>query len=775
MMKQIRQFGVFSLLIVLIIGLALDAYALEIPDIKEISIRGNTLIPDSTILSQINGKVGLPYNPAVITEDIQKIYNLGFFSSIEVDVEDVDGGVHLTFMLKERPFIASIEFTGNKKIKDDKLEEILTLPSSDLSDPFKMKFYPDKIKEDIENMKQAYREKGFYNARITSGLVPDPSDPQEKIILQYNIQENKKVNVRRVKFEGNTVFSGKELRKTMITRKKGFFSFITGSGKYEDEAFETDLERLKFFYADHGYIDMQTVDYSLDFRDDTGDLYITIVVAEGDIYTINTVEIAGNTVYSTEDIQKVIKASPNEPFSRSKIWKDRVAISDLYAQKGYLTPISESIEGKLLIDPRINIDREKKLVDLTYSIREGDPHFLNRITIAGNQTTRDKVIRRELKVQDGELFNGKYLKQSQQRIMNLGLFEEVEFNLSEGPEAKTVDLDVDVTERSSIGSFNFGGGWDSVDEWVVTGGITASNVFGLAHSADFSATVGGKSRIFNLNYTMPRFLDSRYLVGVDAYNLKREYNAYDSKKTGGGLRLGRRLSDTIFGTVKYRYEQVDITNVEEDVSTRIKEAEGLSRTSSVSLLLKRSTINNVWLPTKGMITKLSSELAGGALQADNDFYKFTLNHNLYVPLFKDVALRFKGELAYAKEYGDSDNVPIFERFFGGGANTVRGYEERTIGPKDENDEALGGDKRAVFTSEVIIPVRKELRILTFFDMGDVYASDEDIDISTFRKSVGVGLRLYTPLGLFKLDWGFKLDKEEGESDYKFHFGLGAPL
>lgn len=753
-------------------GLDVDAYAL---DIHKISIRGNTLIPESTVLSQIDSKVGLPYNPKVVTEDIQSIYNLGFFSSVEVDAEEVNGGVELTFILKERPPITSIEFIGNKKIKDEKLEEVLTLPSSDLSDPFKLKFYSDKIEEDSEKLEQLYREKGFLNVQISSALVPDPADPQEKVILQYTIQENKKVNVRRVSFQGNTAFSEKELRKTMITRKKGFFSFITGSGKYEKETFEADLERLKYFYADHGYIDMQVTDYALDFRDETGDLYVTIVVEEGDIYTIHTVEVSGNMVYSTEDLQKEIHVSPDEPFSRSKIRQDILAIADRYTQKGYLTPISEKTDGKLLIDPMIQVDRNKKLVDLTYSIREGVPHFVNRIMIAGNQRTRDKVIRREVKLQEGELFNSQHMKRSQQRVMNLGLFEEVNFNLSEGPEPSTVDLDIDITERSSIGAFNFGGGWDSVDKWVVTGGISASNLFGLNHSLDFSSTLGGTSQTFNLSYTMPRFLDSQYLVGLDAYNTKRDYNTYDSRRTGGGVRFGRSLSENIFGTVRYRYERVNITDVEEDASTRIREAEGLSRTSSSTLLLKRSTINNVWLPTKGMITKLSGELAGGALGGDNDFYKIILDNNLYVPLFKDVALRFKGELAYAKEYDDSDKVPIFERFFGGGTDTIRGYEERSIGPKDENDEPLGGDKRVVLTSEVVIPLKKEFRVLTFFDMGDVYGSDEDIDISTFRKSVGVGLRFYTPFGLLKFDWGYKLGKEEGEDDYEFHFGIGAPL
>jgi len=749
-------------------GMPLATFAL---DIKEISVRGNTLIPESTILAQIDSKVGLPYNPRVVTEDLQKIYNLGFFSAIDVDTADVAGGVQLTFILKELPSITTIEFKGNKKLKDDDLKAVLTLPPSDLPDPLKLKFYPFKIKADVENLKQLYHKKGFHQAQITSALIPDSSDPQGKVALHYTIEEQQKVSVKGIHFKGNAALSAKELRKVMQTNTKGFFSFITGSGKYEEDILQGDLERLKFLYADHGYIDMRVADSALDFRENS-DLYITITVEEGAKYNISKVAHSGNTVYADTDIQKVIKVVPNEPFSRSKILQDRLAIADLYAQKGYVTPISEKTAGKLLIDPRIRIDREKRQVELAYVISEGVPHVLNRITIAGNQTTRDKVIRRELSLQEGELFNSTKLKSDQRRVLNLGFFDEVKFNLADGSEANTLDMDAAVTEGSR-GSFNFGGGWGSIEKWTVTGGVATPNLFGLGHALEFSATLGSKLQTFSLDYTMPYFLDSQYTVGLEAYNIKREYHTYDSNSTGGSVRFGRKIAEDITGTVKYGYELVDITNVAADASARIKEAEGSSRTSSVALILNRSTINNVMLPTKGMSTKLSGEVAGGILQGNNDFYKIILDHNLYIPLIKDTALRLRGEYAYANAYGESAKVPIFERFFGGGFDVIRGYDERSIGPQDENGEALGGNQRIVLTSEVIIPISKEFRFLTFFDMGDVYGPDEDVDIGTFKKSVGVGARLYTPFGLIKVDWGYKLKREEGESASKVHFGFGS--
>jgi len=477
-------------------------------------------------------------------------------------------------------------------------------------------------------------------------------------------------------------------------------------------------------------------------------------------------------VYSTEALEDVIKVSSGDPFSRSSIRKDILAISELYAQKGYVAPISENTRGKLVIDPRIQIDAEQKRVSLTYTIREGVPHYLSRVTISGNEVTRDKVIRRELDIQEGDLLNSALLEKSQQDIFNLGLFDDVNFQLNDGPEPNTIDLNIEVVERS-IGSFNFGGGWSSLDSFVFSGGFAYANLFGLAHKINLSATIGSKSQTFNLNYTMPRFLDSPYLVGIDAYKRDRKYTSYDSSSVGGGVRLGRKIFERVFGTLKYEYRQVDTKHLKESASHIIKEAEGISKTSSGWLRLSRSSINNVLLPTKGFRTRISGEVAGGILQGENDFYKLEFDNNTYIPIYHDFAFRFKTEVGYITHYGRSDKVPIFERYFAGGADTIRGYEERSVGPKDENGEDIGGNLLTVMTGEFIIPVKKSVRLVAFYDMGNVYGADENFDFSDLRKSIGVGVRFFSPLGLLRLDWGYKLDREPGDDPDEFHFGIGA--
>ncbi len=778
-MKQLQIVVAWSICLILIIlvSVSLEAQPLRIlaaeSQIQKVLVQGNALVPESMILAALESKVGRPLNPVLLAKDVQHVFDLGFFADVRIEVQDYGDGVVLHVIVEELPPISKIVFEGHEKLKTEQLEEALTLPPSALSDPFNMKFYPQKIRQDVENIRRLYHEEGYNNVFVDSELIPDPKAPEEKVILRYLIEEREKAAVRKVDFEGNTAFSEEELRKNMATRKKGFLSFITGSGKYEEETFETDLERLKFFYADRGYLDVSVKDYSLDFRDASSDLFITISLDEGEVYTISDVSVEGNTVFSDEQLRSAIAVMPGDPFSRSTIRKDMLAISALYAPEGYITPISENTDGKLLIDPRASIDREQKQVSLVYVISEGVPHYVSRISIQGNEKTRDKVIRRELNMYEGELIDSSLLEAAQRRVFNLGLFEEVIMKLSDGREPNTVDVVVAVTERST-GSFNFGGGWSSIDNFVFSGGLSHANVFGLAHQINFSATLGSSSQTFNLNYTMPRFLDSRYLLGIDSYKTEREYTSYDSSSVGGGFRLGRNVVENIFATLKYEYKDVDIKHVDEDASALIREAEGRSRTSSGYLQFRRTTINNVLLPTKGSRTRISAELAGTVFGADNDFYKIIVDNNTYFPIYNDFALRIKTEVGYVREIDDSKKVPIFERFFAGGADTIRGYEERSVGPKDENGQELGGNKLVVVTGEVIIPLGKQIKLVAFYDMGDLYGADEDFDLSTFKQSVGTGVRVQIPMvGLLRLDWGYKLKPEDGESSSEFHFGLGA--
>lgn len=773
MKKIIRTF--FLLLFAwLVVTLPLEAAN---PTISAIHVKGNALIPESTILSLLESKVGILYNADLVSKDIQHIYNLGVFTSVEAETETLDDTYSLTFIVQERPAISRIEFKGNKKIKSERFEEILTLKTADLAEIFNQKFYPQKIKEDEEKIRQLYHEDGYQNAVVTSSLHPDPDAP-DKLVLEYVIEEGKKAAVRKVSFEGNHAFSDDELRKQMATRKKGFLSFITGAGKYEETTLKTDIERVKFFYVDHGYIDVAVKDYKVEYRNGL-DLFITLFLEEGAVYTISRVGVKGNVVYETEELNKILTMKPGLPFSRTTIRNDILSITALYGKKGYLTPISDNTEGKLLIDPEIEIDRANKQVALTYSIREGVPHTLARVAITGNKITRDKVIRRELAIQEGDLIDSSQLEKSQRDIFNLGLFEDVKLSLKDGDTPNTVDLDVAVVERQT-GSFNFGGGWSSVDKFVFSGDLAYANLFGLAHQVTFSATLGSTTQVFNLNYTMPRFLDSKYLVGIDAYKTDHEYDAYNSASVGGGIRFGRKLYKNLFGTLKYEYKEVDISDIEEDASSIIKSSEGLSRTSSATGIFRYSSINNVLLPTKGMRTILETEYAGGLLGAENNFYKIDFTHNMYFPLYHDIALRLKGEAGYIEEFGDSDEVPISERFFAGGANTIRGYEERSVGPKDENGDEIGGNAIALATAEIIVPVNKQLRVLAFFDMGnvvakgDIYGTDGYFDVSKYRKGAGVGVRFNTPLGLLRLDWGYKLDHQPEDKDNdEFHFGIGA--
>lgn len=744
-------------------------------DIQQITVQGNIVIPASTILARVESKVGLPYNPAIVTEDIQRIYEIGFFSTVEVDARETADGLELTYVVAERPIISAVEFQGNQRVKAEKFEDFLSLPPAAISNAMNLAFYPQKIDADRAALLEYYHSQGYQNARISSEIVPDPDAPSESVIVRYTIEEGDKAIVRRVSFEGNTVFTDEELRKVMFTRRRNVWYWFNGSGKYAEELLEADRRNVREFYRDHGYLDAQVVETDLEFREESRNLFITLTIDEGALYTVNEIAISGNTVLSDEDLHALLQLKSGDPFSPATIRADMFTIADEYSKRGYIQPLSDKTADKFLIEPDVRMNAEARQADLTYVISEGVPHRVNRIVITGNKNTRDKVIRREMSLHEGDVFSGEALRKSRQRVFNLALFDDVSVEMQDGAEPHSVDIVLNVIERYSIGSFNFGGGWDTVDAWTVSGGVSAENLFGLAHALDFSATFGSTSTLFSIDYTMPHVWDSPYTVGLDAYKQERDYSTYSKENSGGGIRFGRSITRNTMMFLKYRYEFINIFDVAEDASSRFKEAEGESSTSSVSLLLRRSTINNVLLPTQGMRTEVQGELAGGALGADNDFYKLTLSNNIYFPLYNDIALRLRGTYGFIEEYGDSDEVPIFERFYGGGATTIRGYKERSIGPKDEDEEPIGGSSRLVLSSEVIFPVQKDLRLLAFFDMGDVYGADESLDLSSLRKSVGAGLRLKTPFGLMRFDMGYKLDDAEVAEDdknYEFHFGIG---
>ncbi|HWP46273.1 MAG TPA: outer membrane protein assembly factor BamA [Candidatus Limnocylindrales bacterium] len=740
----------------------------EQPVVKKILITGNTTVEEDTIRHNLTTQVDSPYNPDQITRDIQKIYDIGLFSDVVVDVEPVEGGVQVTFKVTERPTIGTVEIRGNEEVKKEDLKDALVVSPHAIFDPL-------KLRDTVQKLRDVYRKKGYYNVEINPIVKPDPKDPEEKVNITFQIQEGKKLRVEKVSFEGNKAFSDKQLVDQLGTKPYGFFSFLTGSGKFDEEVLKADLDRIVAFYADHGYIDARVVDYKLDFRNNKEKLFIKIFVDEGEQFKVGKVEIKGNTVFSEQEIREKMKVKEGDIFSRSVIRKDITAISDLYAQKGYVTPISGDTKGKLQITPLTSVDRTQKVVNLTLDIKEGVPHTLGRITIVGNRTTRDYVIRRELRLREGEPFDSVKLKRSRQRVINLGFFDEAKFDVSEGEEEDTVNLNIYVKERST-GSFTVGGGFSSLDKLVASFGLSQSNLFGLAHQVNFSATVGGKSQRFNLNYTVPRFLNSLFVTGVDAFSLRREYDDFTSDERGGGLRIGRPLTEYISGTFRYKYERVDISDVAPTASSILLNSQGVTRTSSLAFNMVRNSINNILNPTKGGRLSGTFEIAGGILQGDSDFYKFITDNSWYFPvLSSDMALHLRGEFGFVGPYGNDKEVPIFERFFGGGANDVRGYRERSIGPKDQNGDVIGGNEKVLLTTELIVPIIKGLKGVLFFDAGSTFGSDlenvtdEDFDL---RAGTGLGIRFFSPLGPISLDWGYKVNRRSGESPSEVHFGVG---
>jgi outer membrane protein insertion porin family len=437
-------------------------------------------------------------------------------------------------------------------------------------------------------------------------------------------------------------------------------------------------------------------------------------------------------------------------------------VTDRYTERGYAFAD---------VVPLTAIDQEKRLVNIDVQIDRGPQVRVGRILIVGNEITRDKVIRREIRLNEGELFDSSKLRRSRQRLGNLGFFEEVKLDTRRRPEEDLVDLEVRVKEQPT-GSFTAGAGYSSTQSVIGTGSIRQNNLFGRGQRLALTAALSRISADFTLSFTEPYFLDSQISLGLEAFNRRFDYESFESRETGGGLRFSRPIGEYLRVGLGYRYEDIDITDVSEDASQRIKDLAGRSTSSVVSPSLAWDSRDNQFNPTRGLYNFATFDVAGGPLGAENQFYKAIGEANWYYPLVGDLVFSARGRVGYADGWGDKD-LPLLERFFVGTQSvTIRGYRLDDVGPKDINGDPIGGNSLVLLSGQLRFPVTQGLSLVGFIDAGNLYDKNE-FDPTRLRAGIGAGIRFVTPLGPLALDWGFKLDRKPGEKPSEIHFNIGT--
>lgn len=729
--------------------------------IAEIRIEGARLVGEDAIREMIEVQPGDMLSRAALSKDIKRLYDQGYFRDIQIEVEEGPQGIILIYRVFERPIVKEIEWDGNKKVKTEDLQAVLEIHVKDFYDV-------DKVQASIERFQELYVEEGYFLAEIDFAV--EEEKPGE-IKLTFQFDEKDRVKVRKIYFSGNEVFSEKELKKVMVTREAGLFSFLSSSGRYDEDLLERDRLALSSLYFDHGYIKHRVEGPRVVLSPDRRWIDIYFTIEEGEQFFVGDVRIEGELLFSEQSLLSDIETEPSAVFSRSKLGEDIHRLTDQHASLGY---------AYTRVTPLTRVDEESRRVDITFDVRRGDLVYFDEIRMSGNTKTRDKVIRREMKIIEGQVYDSSGLNLSKERIEALGFFEEV--NLSTEPTSEdSMDVLVQVKEGQT-GTLSAGFGYSTVDQLVGTIRLSLGNLFGRGQRLSLNTEFGGRREFFDFSFFEPYLLDTNWSFGTSLFRSRREFTEFTRKSVGGTIRFGYKVGDYTRVFTSYRYEDVEISDVIEGALSLIEDGV----TSSVTLSWVRDSRNHPYDTSKGSINSVGVERAGDFLGGDFDFTKVTTSSTWYFPVFWKVVLAVGGRFGFGIT-DERERLPFTERFRLGGINTLRGFDFQSIGmeielPSNLLDRSfssdpftLGGNKMLLFNTELVFPIVEQAKVkgVLFFDAGNAFAEEENIDIFGMRESVGVGVRWFSPLGPLRFEWGFPLDRKEGEKPSQFEFSIGT--
>ena len=783
--------------------------------IERVQFRGNRKVEDDAIRVQLLSKPGTLLDPAKLREDIRSMWRMGFFSDIEVEgTIGPSGGVTLTFAVKEKPSIRKVLIEGNKELGLDKINEVLDLELDSIVDVTKVKKNRDKIAD-------LYNQKGYYLATVDYEVRPVN---EAEVDVWFKIDEKAKVRIRDIQFIGNDHISNDELRNVIETRRADALSFLNDSGTYNQEAFERDLLLISAHYWDKGYANVKVGTPELRLSRDKQYMYLSIPIDEGPVFTIGSVNFKGDLIGSSAANLDKIKIRPGMKFSRTLIAGDRENLSAFYQDQGY---------AYANVMPLTKVDLDKKTIDLTFEIARGKRTYFERINIRGNTKTRDKVIRREMKISEGELFNNTNLEISKRRIMALGFFENVTVSTKRGSSDEFVEVNVEVQERPT-GTFQIGAGFSSVENFIAQAQISQNNLFGRGQTLALQAQLSSLRQLFLLRFVEPYFLDTYWTFAFDLYNQSTYFytgvsgasafarNAYGGTLTWGYPLLFEAKVRDVRAFLTYKLENVSITTGDLGLSefgvsggtgspVAAQQVANLFRggvTSSVKASLSWDSRNDRMFATKGWYDTLFVEYASQYTGSQNKFFRVGGFVRHYHPIWGPFVYKTNFEVGLTTST-DPLGVPISERYLLGGIYNIRGYAPLSLGPRllvaQPGDVGqplgslpLGGNLQIIWNNEIEFPLFKKVGIsgVVFYDMGNAYnlenrycsglqSKNPTIAIQFdpcfrfpdsltlgIRKSVGFGFRWISPIGPLRFEWGIPLDAQPGEQPIDFEFTIG---
>ena len=711
--------------------------------IEEVKIIGTQRISPEAIRFRIKSARGDILHRQSVRADIEEIYAMGYFESCNGTFEE---GV-LTFEVKEYPVIVSIEAEGNKKIDDDKILESIGLKRFDILNT-------RLLKTSVDRIQALYREKGYYNVEVDSSRELTDGG----IVLTFEIDENKRLFVKKVLFDGNAHVPDKKLRKVMETKNRWWLGLFSHPGSYMDETLDTDLLRIEQYYGDQGYIEARVGRPQVEIGEKG--IFITIPVEEGPLFHIGELEVTGDLIRPREELIEALDLKSGDVMSKSRIHLGIEHLRDIYMDEGYAF-VQIQTQSKV----------EGTTVALTFDIRKMNPVHIGEITIQGNTKTRDKVIRRELQLEESDLFSSSALKRSNDRLNRLGYFSSVEIEPTPGPD-DTMSLRVK-TEETTTGAFSFGLAYSSEDKVTGTLELSENNLKGLGLKTKLAMEYGQEKKKYTLDIEEPWLMDYPVSLGCRLYSQEKEELYYTKESRGGNIRLSYPLFEEVRHFIAYTYEEVTGLSDIDPTYRYLLTADDIDGylTSSVTNTLYRDTTNDFYRPTRGSDLSFSLQYAG--LGGDYHFTRTSLKAAQFFPIYKDkVALMLK--LRWGTINGSKgDDVPIDEKYTLGGMNTIRGFRYGEIGPQDVYGNVIGGDRMFIFNTEVTFPIGgvPGLSGLVFYDAGNAY--NKRIDLGNIKQAYGGGFRWVTPMGPLRLEYGKVISPESGESNGRWDFTIGT--
>jgi outer membrane protein insertion porin family len=765
--------------------------------LKDVRISGNVRVEEDGIRLHIKSRAGAEFDPALVEQDVKAIFRMGFFDDVEAQLSPENV---LIYSVKEKPYVREVRIQGASQVGREKIEAALGVTPRTVLDR-------SKVAEGVEKVRKLYGEQGYGNAQVDYAVSVESNN---QAVLVLDVNEGNRLLIKRISFEGNRTFSESELKGLMATKEEWLFSFITNRGVLDRDILTNDVAILGNHYIDHGYIDHK-IDEPVVLRGRDG-LELVIRVNEGPQYRVGKVEIGGDLIQAGEEMLKQVKLTEGQIFRGSRLRDDISSLTDLYSNKGF---------AFAQIDPVTKVNASEKKVDVALVIAKGPPVYFNRVLVAGNTKTRDKVVRRELLTSEQELYSSSKISQSRNALQRTGYFEDVQLTTKKTDQPDTVDLLVDVKEGPT-GTFTVGAGFSSGDGFIFNASIAEKNLFGRGQGLNGSFAIGSSRQDFIVGFTEPYFNDSQMALGADAFNTEREFNDFDERKLGFGINSSYPLKDVsvpFFGRLRkqpalgsdqlasnpapsvwdymrggmgYELTRETINNVESTAPGTIQDERGTSLTSAMSPSLSYDSRDHFFNPTEGTKSAFSVKFAG--LGGDNRFIKSDLSGRWHYPLLKDPSwggayvLALGGSLGYGVGLAERSNgqkdLPLFERYFLGGINSVRGFAERSLGPREDanceggtclDTEVVGGDRAMVLSAELMFPIMEQLglRGVAFFDMGNSFGGSDKFSITNLRRSVGFGARWMSPFGPLRVELGFPLNKQSDDETSVLGFTIGT--